>query len=379
MGIDFMVLYPTSGLRFPATRDSETRQALCRAYNTYQAAMFREFSDRLAPVAVIPMRTPEEAVRELEHAVRVLGLKAAMIPGYVLRRTQNPKGGFGERWMDSYGIDSPYNYDPVWAKCVELGIPPASHGSTNGWGSRKSISSFTYNGIGNFGSMGEAICKSLFMGGVTRRFPTLNVGFMEGGVAWAAELYAQLVFRWRKRNPKALLEHLDPDLLDLESLMGYFDQYGGDSMRRLRDEIRYLFALKEPRMENIDDWAACKIEREEDLRDLFEPHFYFGCEGEDPLVGLAFNSKANPLGARLRPVFGSDIGHWDVTEMSEVVEEAYESVEHGLMTEEDFRDFVFTNPVRMYGTMNPNIFKGTVVEAQAAKALAERTQPLVKA
>jgi len=75
----------------------------------------------------------------------------------------------------------------------------------------------------------------------------------------------------------------------------------------------------------------------------------------------------NPFGARLRAIFSSDIGHWDVPDMTEVLEEAYELVEHGLLTEEDFRDFVFTNPVTLWTGMNPDFFKGTVVEQAATQ------------
>jgi len=78
----------------------------------------------------------------------------------------------------------------------------------------------------------------------------------------------------------------------------------------------------------------------------------------------AFNTKANPSGAKLRSVFSSDIGHWDVPDMTEVTEEAYELVEHGVIMEENFRDFVFTNPVTLWTGMNPDFFKGTVVERQ---------------
>lgn len=73
-------------------------------------------------------------------------------------------------------------------------------------------------------------------------------------------------------------------------------------------------------------------------------------------------------GARLGAIFSSDIGHWDVPDMTEVLEEAYELVEHEIITETDFRDFVFTNPVKMWG-MNPGFFKGTVVEKDVAKLL----------
>jgi len=56
--------------------------------------------------------------------------------------------------------------------------------------------------------------------------------------------------------------------------------------------------------------------------------------------------------------------------MTEVVPEAYELVEHGLLDENDFRDFVFENAVRLWGQLNPDFFKGTVVEKQAAEVLA---------
>jgi hypothetical protein len=78
----------------------------------------------------------------------------------------------------------------------------------------------------------------------------------------------------------------------------------------------------------------------------------------------------NPFGARLKAIFSSDIGHWDVPDMSEVLEEAYELVEQEVITETDFRDFVFTNPVTLWAGMNPNFFKGTVVEQAAAQVLA---------
>ena len=119
---------------------------------------------------------------------------------------------------------------------------------------------------------------------------------------------------------------------------------------------------------------ACKIKRAEDIRDLFVNNFYFGCEADDPLNAYAFNRKANPYGAKMNVLFGSDIGHFDVPDMKDVVPEAYELVEDGLITDDDFRDFMFVNPVRFWGEANPNFFKGTRVEKEAAALLAhERT------
>ncbi len=120
----------------------------------------------------------------------------------------------------------------------------------------------------------------------------------------------------------------------------------------------------------LDEWAACHITRAEDIRDLFVPRFFFGCEADDPMTSTAFNTRVNPFGARLNAMFGSDIAHWDVPDMAEVLEEAWEMVEHELITEADFRDFVFTNPIRLYTSGNPNFFDGTTVEPAVSTELA---------
>ena len=89
------------------------------------------------------------------------------------------------------------------------------------------------------------------------------------------------------------------------------------------------------------------------------------------MTSLAFDSKRNPLGARLNAVYGSDMGHYDLTDLRNAAVEAYEGVEDGLMDEEDFRDFVFINPIKLHAGMNPNFFKGTILEHEAEKVLAD--------
>jgi len=76
------------------------------------------------------------------------------------------------------------------------------------------------------------------------------------------------------------------------------------------------------------------------------------------------------MNARLNAIFSSDIGHFDVPDITEVLEEAYELVEDGLIDDNDFRDFMFANAVRFWGEVNPDFFKGTAVEKQAAEVLA---------
>src|SRR5690606_21816938 len=108
----------------------------------------------------------------------------------------------------------------------------------------------------------------------------------------------------------------------------------------------------------------------EQLRELIEPRFWFGCEADDPLVALGFNRRMNPFGARLKAMFSSDIGHWDVPDMTRVLEEAWELVEEELLDEDEFRDFVFTHAATLHGGMNPDFFKGTAVESEVDRLLA---------
>jgi hypothetical protein len=70
-------------------------------------------------------------------------------------------------------------------------------------------------------------------------------------------------------------------------------------------------------------------------------------------------------------MFSSDLGHWDVPDMEQVLPEAFELCEGGHLGADDFRDFTFTNPVRFYTSVNPDFFRGTRVEAEAQKLLEE--------
>jgi hypothetical protein len=198
---------------------------------------------------------------------------------------------------------------------------------------------------------------------------------LECGVAWACNLYASLIARRHKRNGRAMRAHLNPAGLDRAGLLAYAAQHGDAVVQaRLPQIARQLeISATEPRPDELDEFARCGIERAEDIRDLFVPHFFFGCEADDPLNAWAFSPKVNPYGARLNAMFSSDVSHWDVPDMTAVVPEVYELVEDDLLTEADFRDFMFTNPVKLHAGMNPRFFEGTLRgrrgEASAARPI----------
>lgn len=378
-GTDFAVLYPNIATFAPHIGNAELRRTVVRAVNRFNADLFRPYADRLTPVAAIPLHDPQEGIEELNYAINELGLKVALIPGYVSRpikaladqypREQHPLVAANGYWIDTYGLDSEHDYDVFWAKAVELKTVLTTHSAGMGWTARRSFSNYMYNHIGHFADASHALAKSLFFGGVTHRFPELRVGLLEGGASWGANLYADLVGHWEKRGGP-FIDNYNPEHVNKELLRDLFNRYGSVLTKgQVLDDASLAIGGALGRSNNsrpqdpafLDDFAAAHIEKIEDIRDRFVPNFYFGAEADDPTVAYAFNDKANPLGVRLNAFWASDSGHWDVPDLTHVLADTWKLVENGALSEQDFRDLVFNNPYRFYAGTNPDFFKGTAI------------------
>ena len=378
MGLDYAVLYPTNGFGIAGIEDEDMRRGVCRGFNDFFAQVYGPYADRMTVAGVIPMHTPEEALDELDHCAHI-GLKVVSIPQEVVRPIPAPMLDTPWLWpgqthyADTFGLDSPYDYDPVWQRFADLGYAVNCHGAlTLSPRAFSSPSNFAYNHQGAFAAMKLALCKSLYLGGVTRRFPQLPFAFLECGVTWACTLLANIVEIWEKRSLDGL-DATDPRHVSVTEFERSMREWGPELLAGIDDSelegaLRGHFRSG-PVPEQKDDYAAMLIESNQDLRDLFVPSFFFGCEGDDRTVAFAF-SPANAFGARLQPVLSSDISHWDVRDMNAVVAEAHHLVEQGLLSDEDFRDFAFVNPVRLYTRANPSFFDGTPLESEARAVMA---------
>lgn len=378
-GADYSVLFPNDVLA--PLGAGKHRQALHRAINHFHADLYGKYSDRLTPVAGIPLHTPEEGIEELEFAVKTLGLKVINIAGGVRRPVpavadkyplaHHPDVARYAHYTDFYGIDSDYDYDPFWAKVVELGVPVTTHYGSQGWTGRHSISNYMFNHIGHFADGSEAFAKALFFGGVTKRFPGLRVALLEGGADWGAHVFTHLIDRWEKRN-RVAVQNYNPANADLELLENLFQRYGQDFIKggKLDKNTLLLDSLgvsafphsRDPHAEELDDFALAGIESPEDIKKQWADSFYFGSESDDRTVAVAFNEKLNPLGVKTKAIWSSDIGHWDVPDLTEPLAESWDLVEQGVISEEDFKALVFGNPYRFYTEANPNFFAGTNIE-----------------
>ena len=107
-GVDLQVLsLTTPGLHNLA---AETSVALARRTNDLIAATVAKRPDRFQGFAAIPTAAPDVAPRELERAVRDLGLKGAMLSG---------------RTRDKH-LDHP-DYRPLFEAAAALGVPVFIH------------------------------------------------------------------------------------------------------------------------------------------------------------------------------------------------------------------------------------------------------------
>jgi predicted TIM-barrel fold metal-dependent hydrolase len=381
-GIDVSLVYPSLPLALLRVRDdAELRGALARAYNMMTADLFRGLGDRLIPAGVCPMNTPAEAIEEAEYAVRELGFKLLMMNCTVPRPMEvdaewQPDPQKRRFYVDCLAMDSPYDYDPVWRKFCDLKVAVTNHiGSQGVWPNRVSPTSFVADHLGHFAESHHYFARGLFLGGVTQRFPNLNFAFLEGGVGWACNLYADLLGHWKKRNRTFMERHFRPASLNtaaLAELLAIHTRSQPRYARYVEEIVRNGLDCFDPgvsqgeaerRDAGSDDFCGVKITNEKDIERLFTRTLFFGCEADDPMIALAFEPK---FGTPLKPVLGSDISHFDVVDPSDVLPEAWELVEHGLLDEDQFRQFVFDNAVELHGGMNPDFYKGTVVE-QAAK------------
>ena len=371
-GIDFALVYPTLGLITLKLPD-DIRQAACRALNRMASDLFAPYADRMTPVATVPVFSPEEAIEEVTFAVRELGLRAIMIGGRVNRRASgDPNVGY----IDALGLNNDQDYDPFWARCVELGVAITDHGGSTAWPNRLSPDNYVFNHVGHFAESQHAGCRAIFLGGVTKRFPSLNFAFLEGGVGWACQLMFDLVEHFERRNVSTLRDVLRPSNIDLTEFRSLFDKYAGVRMAGKADAVMASIscvtpfldaqALSDREGEIRNEFELSGVESTEQLVDDFRRNFYFGCESDDVMTAVAFDPR---LGARLKPIFSSDIGHFDVLDMTSVLHEAWGLVERGLIDTEQFKEFTFTNAARLHTGNNPKFFEGTVVETAVAEEL----------
>lgn len=178
VGIVKTVLYPTLGLTVGRLRDPDYAVAITRAYNDWMAETYLQHpSGKFQAAALLPMLVPEDGAAELRRAVEELGFCAAVLPAHGL---PNHLGSF--------------MFDPIFETAQELDVALSCHG-----GAHDGFGFDDFNTFAPVHALGFPFGLLISLGGmlfnrVFERFPTLRVGFLEGGAAWtlmAAERFSE--------------------------------------------------------------------------------------------------------------------------------------------------------------------------------------------
>jgi hypothetical protein len=97
-----------------------------------------------------------------------------------------------------------------------------------------------------------------------------------------------LYLGWRPQN-ECEPARVNPHNIDPDAAARLLDQVGDPVWK---DPVVRSYVTVGDRLapQRLDDFAACDVRSEDELRELFVPRFWFGCEADDP--GAAWASAA---------------------------------------------------------------------------------------
>jgi aminocarboxymuconate-semialdehyde decarboxylase len=136
--------------------------ALSQAYNDAASAAHRQHPDRFVGLAMLPMQAPELALKELERAARLPGMRGMYLATHV----------------NGTNLDDRRFWD-IYAKAEALGWPIFLH-PIDTIGRERTTSYYLRNLLGNPYDTGVA-AASLIFGGVLDAFPKLEVNLPHAG------------------------------------------------------------------------------------------------------------------------------------------------------------------------------------------------------
>lgn len=189
-GVAVQVIYPTLFL-IHVTDDLALERALCTAYNRYLAQVFAKSRDRLRWVAVLPLRSVDESIKQMHQA-----------------KSNGAVGLFFSGIVGSLTLNNPHFY-PIYAEAEKLGLPICVH---TGQSSRHINEFFDLGLNGTFAAsqLPPVIgFRDLVASEIPEKFPGLKFGFLEASASWVPYLYHHLKRSARPRPsfPNARWKH----------------------------------------------------------------------------------------------------------------------------------------------------------------------------
>ena len=254
-GLESVLLFPTQGVGMQEAlkRDIEALHAAFSAFNTW---LDEDWGfDRDGRIFAVPMLTfadPELAVAELERLLEMGARIVCTVPGPV----PTPRG---------YQSPGMADYDPIWARLEESGVPLAMHAGLNGtaqygkvWeppgGQFEAFKHMAFQLVALSDRSVSDTFAALICHGVLDRFDELRLVSVENGAMWVPDLLRNLKIchgkmPWEfKRHPvEAFIENV------------WVSPYFEDDMALIKDCIgadRMLFGSDYPHAEGLAEPAS---------------------------------------------------------------------------------------------------------------------------
>ncbi len=181
---------PPWGAAFPyPDTDPRLRQAGARAFNRWLADFCSELPGRRAGVAIVQPHDIDAAARDV-HWVKQSGLASVMLPT-------------GDYELPSY---HDRRYDPLWAACVDAGLPVTFHSGGTPWEGYGPHAMWVTKV--EFMWFARRPLWQLIFGGVFERFPELRVAFTEQGADWIPTVLQQLDEQYESPFERGITDHL---------------------------------------------------------------------------------------------------------------------------------------------------------------------------
>lgn len=169
LDVEIQVIYPTLFLVY-LTDDVELEIALCQAYNGWLAQVWRKAKNRLRWIAVLPLRSIEESIKEMKKA------KENGAVGLFFRGIEGDKT-----------LDNPYFF-PVYEAASKLDMPICIH---TGSGAPWMIEYFDVARNHTFAHsriLPLIAFRDIVANKIPEMFPGLRFGFIEAAAGWVPYL-----------------------------------------------------------------------------------------------------------------------------------------------------------------------------------------------
>ncbi|NJR50703.1 MAG: amidohydrolase family protein [Leptolyngbyaceae cyanobacterium CSU_1_3] len=314
-GVDIHIIFGTWNLTFGSYLDKDMAIALCRAYNNYMAEDCRGYGGRLKPIGVLPIQDVGEAVKEMHRCINELGMIGVMVPPNLA--VPHPKAPDAFPEIRTCKTISHPDFAPILQAAVDLDIPIGIHGGPGSYmvgGLSDHTDTFVLSHIFVQRNQQQLALARMVFDGAFERFPTLRVGFLEGGCGWLPDLAHSFHEHWEKRirdfDPT---QPYRPSLMEFTKLM--IQERGVHNNSNIISQAKNLFDLMWNKQHDPTQITDSSLYEHYDLRHR-DPLEYFArgqiftsFESDDPAPAY-LPAAMGEMGKHLT-CFSGDYGHWD--------------------------------------------------------------------